>query len=178
MAAAKALDCLLWNVDGPECPRDPNEITVKYFIKQIKAHSLRERDNLANILKYDIPETKDKIKRYIVQQKAEKERLTDEFLALEASLKGAVSGGQVGITDNKFYTPKMGGVRVDGCLYWARQCGDPAANEFCKRKGYSKSSGWGVDHHVSKTKVLGDGKICETGKNHPNCGAFSFINCE
>jgi hypothetical protein len=77
-----------------------------------------------------------------------------------------------------FNIPMLGGVRLDHCLTWATDCDKPAANEFCRRNGYSKAVKWSVEQHVPKTIIISTGKICETGKNCPNCGAFGFIECQ
>lgn len=78
-----------------------------------------------------------------------------------------------------FKPPLLDGLRLDGCLYWASQCGKPAADRFCitRQKGYKGAATWDIELYVPRTKVIGDGRICETGKNNPNCGAFTFIEC-
>lgn len=78
-----------------------------------------------------------------------------------------------------FRPPLLDGVRLDGCLYWASQCGKPAADRFCttRQKGYKGAVAWDIELYVPRTKVIGDSRICETGKNNPNCGAFTFIEC-
>ena len=39
-----------------------------------------------------------------------------------------------------FREPKIDGTRVDWCLSWGTDCGQPAANEFCRRPGLQESA--------------------------------------
>jgi hypothetical protein len=82
--------------------------------------------------------------------------------------------------ENRFDKPMWNGEQLDGCLYWADKCGQPAADQFCKQKGYSSAGNgaWGIESHAKKTRVIMTNKLCETGKNNPNCGAFTFIECK
>lgn len=81
-------------------------------------------------------------------------------------------------TAQRFDKPAIGGVPLDGCLTWAKDCGKPAADEFCKRNGFTRSTGHGITSGaVPRSIVITSGKICETGKNWPYCGAFTYIDC-
>jgi len=80
----------------------------------------------------------------------------------------------------RFDNPKWNGERLDACLYWADKCGQPVADEFCRKNGYSSAGkdAWHITPRVKRTIVIMTGQICETGKNNPNCGAFDFIECK
>lgn len=72
-----------------------------------------------------------------------------------------------------FHYPKINNMNVDRCLYWGKQCGQPAANRFCRIKGYEKA----VEHrwvYKNPTRILGSGQICNIRRG---CGAFSKIRC-
>jgi hypothetical protein len=67
------------------------------------------------------------------------------------------------------------GLRLDWCKKWASNCGKPAADEFCKRKGFSKSSANPIDPHVGLTRVLQDDRMVCWGQP---CDSFKYIVCE
>ena len=71
-----------------------------------------------------------------------------------------------------FANPTVRGMRVDHCLYFARQCDEPAASAFCRARGFAHALAWAWEQ-VSPTVILGDGGVCSQG-----CGAFSSITCE
>jgi hypothetical protein len=55
--------------------------------------------------------------------------------------------------------PTIGGNGVDACLTWGADCGQPAADEWCRRQG----RGPAVYHHIERgppTQTLRDGKGC------------------
>jgi hypothetical protein len=74
-----------------------------------------------------------------------------------------------------------GGHRVDNCLAWAGQCGDPAAQAFCVRKGFRKVVAWEnetIDLQTQSTVTLGTGDVCSAARHPPSgCGAFKRIVC-
>lgn len=73
----------------------------------------------------------------------------------------------------EYAPPLIKGKRVDLCLTWGTDCGQPAADHFCKIQGYAKAETWHWEN-VESTVILGDGKQC-SGKGR--CGGFSFIRC-
>ncbi len=73
----------------------------------------------------------------------------------------------------EYSPPLVGGKRVDWCLTWGTDCGQPAADHFCKIQGYAGAETWRWEY-VEPTIVLGDGNQC-SGKR--GCGGFSFIRC-
>ena len=81
-----------------------------------------------------------------------------------------------GLPTQDFYAPIWNGMRLDWCLVWGGQCGEPAATEFCRQSGYTRAIAWepAVDVGVqTPTYVLGTGQVC----NEPGCDAFASITC-
>ncbi len=84
--------------------------------------------------------------------------------------------GYGGPQTQNFYTPALAGNRVDWCLHWGSSCGAPAANEFCRRVGYSHASAFSKADNIgahSPTVVLGSGAVC----NQAHCDGFQNITC-
>jgi hypothetical protein len=77
-----------------------------------------------------------------------------------------------------FPEPKIRNVRVDYCKYWATGCGQDAADNFCRERGYARSPRFSRAKNLGRynipTLVLGDGRLCM----HPTCSGFSAIACE
>ncbi|MCK6451439.1 MAG: hypothetical protein L6R19_11375, partial [Alphaproteobacteria bacterium] len=66
-----------------------------------------------------------------------------------------------------------GGVRLDWCLSWARECGQPAADEFCLRQGYAGAGAFTRATGVPPTRIISDDHICDL----PDCSSFAAITC-
>jgi hypothetical protein len=91
-----------------------------------------------------------------------------------AAATPAPTGGALPTQD--FTAPMWGGVRLDWCLVWGGQCGEPAATEFCRQLGYTKATAWepAVDVGTqTPTFVIGTGQTC----NEPGCDGFTSISC-
>jgi hypothetical protein len=75
-----------------------------------------------------------------------------------------------------FANPTWNEYRLDACLQWATNCGKPAADAFCRAKGFSTSfdSTLDLESGYSSTRVIGTGQIC-TG---PGCTGFQQIICQ
>jgi hypothetical protein len=77
-----------------------------------------------------------------------------------------------------FVAPKINQVRLDWCRHWARECGKPAAELFCRQMGFSKAVRFSIDSNVGArgvpTVVFGDGRLCKA----PYCSGFRIITCE
>jgi len=72
-----------------------------------------------------------------------------------------------------FVNPTINYMYVDRCLFWAKQCGQPAADKFCRIKGYQKAA----EHkwvYKKPTLILGSDQVCNIQKG---CGAFAKIRC-
>lgn len=75
-----------------------------------------------------------------------------------------------------FSNPKIGQHRLDWCLTWGKQCGQPAARAWCRQRGYAKATRWrqAADIGLQRpTKVLRGGQIC----NQAFCDGFAQISC-
>jgi hypothetical protein len=75
-----------------------------------------------------------------------------------------------------FTDPMVGSLPLDGCLYFARECGEPAASAWCASKGLGKAIDLQGYRNVPQTQVLGDGKVCTAGPAGV-CGTFTSITC-
>ena len=76
-----------------------------------------------------------------------------------------------------FRAPKVGNLPLDWCLYFAEKCGEPAASAFCRSQGLATSSDFLQGHPVPETKVIGDGGLCQAGKNNAVCDTFAEVTC-
>lgn len=78
----------------------------------------------------------------------------------------------------RYNNPTIGGVAMDYCLGFATGCGQDAANEYCRRKGYSggaKTFG-ALRLSSGRTRVLSNNAICDTSFHV--CDTFSYIDCK
>ena len=76
----------------------------------------------------------------------------------------------------QFPNPTFKGYRVDICLYWGRECEEPAATAWCKYQGYTRATAWEIDSNIgadSPTWILYD----ETSCDQPYCDGFLVITC-
>jgi len=85
-------------------------------------------------------------------------------------------------TSNDFKVPTCFGKpwyqnhRLDACLRWQEDCGEPAANAWCRVKGFSRAESWQIDPGIgthSPTYTFQDGWICD----QPFCDGFLYITC-
>ena len=75
-----------------------------------------------------------------------------------------------------YVKPKWNGNRLDLCLNWAQGCGKPAADAFCKTKGFVKATGYSIDHDIgaaTPTRLISTGALCDMGF----CDGFKGIKC-
>ncbi|HKQ12175.1 MAG TPA: hypothetical protein VJT80_01995 [Steroidobacteraceae bacterium] len=73
--------------------------------------------------------------------------------------------------------PKFNGHRVDVCRVWGMECGQPAADEWCRRNGKQRASSYRIQEDIGATEptvVIGTGQLCSAAY----CDAFSRIVCE
>ena len=77
-----------------------------------------------------------------------------------------------------FGEPKVKGMRLDWCLYWANGCGEPAASAYCHTQGFADALRFAIDQNLGRrgavTVVLGDGRLCAA----PTCSGFRSVTCE
>ncbi|MGA8577510.1 MAG: hypothetical protein WB579_02435 [Bryobacteraceae bacterium] len=72
----------------------------------------------------------------------------------------------------RFVDPRINGKLVARCLNWGENCEQPAADNFCRKKGYSAATAFEFDH-MRPTLVAGDDKVCDEGY----CQGFTTITC-
>lgn len=76
-----------------------------------------------------------------------------------------------------FQLPTINGNRLDWCLNWAADCGQPAADAFCRSQGFDHSSGFdqAVDIGASSpTRLIGNpAQVCSDAM----CDGFAQITC-
>jgi hypothetical protein len=93
------------------------------------------------------------------------------------SSRCCISGVKTTISNSQtFSNPTIKGYRLDWCLNWATQCGEPAANAWCRTQGYKHAVRWDISSDVgasSPTYVIGDRRVC----NESFCDGFSMIEC-
>lgn len=76
-----------------------------------------------------------------------------------------------------FQSPMHGDLRLDACLTWAQNCGEPAATAWCKSRGFTRATayptenvgGAGID-----TRLIGSNQVCKA----QFCASFSHVTCE
>lgn len=80
-------------------------------------------------------------------------------------------------TSQSFVAPAINDFRLDWCRNWGVACGGPAAELFCKEKGFDKATRWSIEPNVgargTPTLVFGDGRLCKA----PSCAGFRVIVC-
>ncbi len=75
-----------------------------------------------------------------------------------------------------FVKPKVNGKRLDLCVNWGVDCGQPAANAFCQSKGWTSASDYVVAEDIganSPTRLIGTGALCDQAY----CDGFREITC-
>ena len=85
-----------------------------------------------------------------------------------------VQPGPASAGEATFDNPKVNGHALDYCRSWAKDCGMPAADAWCKKAGYKRALRFGVRWDSPPTIVIRSGKIC----NQPFCDRISFVVCE
>jgi hypothetical protein len=76
-----------------------------------------------------------------------------------------------------FQAPMYGDMRLDSCLEWAQQCGEPAATAWCKEKGMTRALEFPLENVGEQglgTRLIGTKQVC----NEKFCSAFVYIKCE
>jgi len=79
-------------------------------------------------------------------------------------------------TSQTFAPPTHNNYRVDVCATWAQGCGEPAATQFCKLKGFDKAQSWSIAKDIgaaTPTLVIGDNKVC----GQATCDGFASVTC-
>jgi hypothetical protein len=90
------------------------------------------------------------------------------------ALNAAVSGH---VVEHISVVPKHNGYRVDVCKVWGMECGQPAADAWCRLKGKQRARSYAIQENIGATHptvVIGTGQLCRDAY----CDAFSRIACE
>ena len=102
------------------------------------------------------------------------DRICDEefcqgFIAITCEGRGADAGKG---DRRRFENPRINGKAVDRCLNWGENCEKPAADSFCKRKGFSAAIAFEFEN-MRPTLVAGDNRVCD----EDYCQGFTSITC-
>ena len=92
-------------------------------------------------------------------------------------LLGASNAAAEPYTAKIFYNPMHQGYRLDWCLKWGEECGEPAAQAWCKQQRYDRAKEWKIKSDIgssSPTKVMIGGRVCDQAY----CDGFESIACE
>jgi hypothetical protein len=92
------------------------------------------------------------------------------FAATLGILLLASTAGEASVRN--FFAPAIQGSRIDNCLSGKADCGKPAADAFCVKKGFTESILFQREA-VSATRQLGSDAMCEG----ENCISFRRIKC-
>ncbi len=66
--------------------------------------------------------------------------------------------------------------RLNYCLNWGKDCGEPAAQAWCTTQGFRRASGFKIDENIGAlfpTVVLGESRVCAKFV----CDGFQEITC-
>lgn len=76
--------------------------------------------------------------------------------------------------DKVYRNPKVRGYALDYCKQWGTACGKPAADQFCKAKGHTRSVDFAARFDSPPTRVISSGKVCTGGF----CDRIVAVACE
>jgi hypothetical protein len=82
------------------------------------------------------------------------------------------SAGQAGATVRNFFFPEWEGIRLNACLSDPQSCGKPAADAFCRMKGFDTALLFQREASAV-TRIIGTDLFCKG----PDCMAFRQIKC-
>lgn len=89
-----------------------------------------------------------------------------------------LASNAAGIKENEhlFIKPRWFDERLDWCLNWGTECGQPPADNFCKRRRYTGARDFEADPNIGRsgpTRLSGSNQVC----NQSFCTGFKFITC-
>lgn len=78
--------------------------------------------------------------------------------------------------DRTYNQPKYFDMRLDWCLNWGKECGRPAALEFCHRRRYADVVVFRAEKvgKSAPTRTMGSKQVCN---GYDFCTAFAYITC-
>jgi hypothetical protein len=74
----------------------------------------------------------------------------------------------------RYKNPKIGGYALDYCKKWGKECGKPAADAYCRKKGYRQALKYSVKKDTPPTKVISSDQVCQA----PGCDRIDYVVCE
>lgn len=76
-----------------------------------------------------------------------------------------------------FAYPKWNGYALDWCKNFEGQCGKPAADLWCQKKGFPQAVAFTKLYRVSfQTMTVGNNAVCDPRSHH--CDSFQSITCQ
>lgn len=117
-----------------------------------------------------------------IQQVVDAYLMRDVTAVVNAHLKRETAGiafmsttktGSVTSFRNPMYDCGGAPAAVDVCRSWASECGEPAAQEFCRRQGFNHAIDFRTTTGRSPTWVPVSQRLCLGD----NCGSFAEISC-
>ena len=106
-----------------------------------------------------------------------KKYINDLQLKLKQNKNYNSNSTSLGTTSNNFSVlfnnPQTDGIPIDWCLTLRNNCGKPAADYFCKQKGYDGAISFEEAPNIGYTKFIKTGQICKANF----CNGFRFIKC-
>ena len=83
-----------------------------------------------------------------------------------------VSAGNAGATVRNFFFPEWNGIRLNACLSDNKACGKPAADAFCRMKGFDAALLFQREAS-EEASTIGTDQVCKG----PDCMVFRQIKC-
>ncbi len=94
--------------------------------------------------------------------------------AIERAVSMPAAGSPLRLPPTQvFLEPRIDGARLDWCLTWAKDCGFPAADAFCKRQGKRSARYIARELSVPETRLIGEDRTCKGDF----CASFFRIQC-
>lgn len=95
-------------------------------------------------------------------------------IAAEAEQISAATSWPPGKAASNVFSPvQVAGMTMDYCLTFAATCGQPAADEFCRRNGYTRAASFDWSYQ-RPTRTLVSNETCD----QDGCGGYNRITCE
>lgn len=90
-----------------------------------------------------------------------------------ASIALSLFTGRAEALEGTFSRPTYKGLaRLDNCYSWGRECGQRAADTYCRVQGYERAVRFATER-VRPTRIAVDGKVCDGDF----CVGFATITC-
>jgi hypothetical protein len=94
-------------------------------------------------------------------------------IGIVVALSLGAATGLVAQEGTRFDSPAVEGVAVDWCLAWGADCGQPAADRYCRDHGSPAATDFALAEDVGRTVIQSTGQLCED----PRCDGFAYIEC-